>query len=43
MEGRTTSGVPVYNVSLPAVQRRRGEQDPFRVIELTVEEAEVAA
>lgn len=38
LEGRTASDVPVYNVSLPALQRHRPGQDAFRVVELTVAE-----
>ncbi len=33
-EGRTASGVPVYNVSLSLLQRCRPEQQPFRIVEL---------
>jgi Icc-related predicted phosphoesterase len=33
-EGRTTSGVPVYNVSLPLLERLTPER-PFRLIEVT--------
>jgi Icc-related predicted phosphoesterase len=33
-EGRTKTGVPVYNVSMALLHRCRPEQQPFRVIEL---------
>jgi Icc-related predicted phosphoesterase len=33
-EGRTHSGVPVYNVSMSLLQRQFPEQPPFRVLEL---------
>lgn len=33
-EGRTVSGVPVYNVAKPLLQRTRPNQPPFRVVEL---------
>src|SRR5262249_14124386 len=36
-EGRTTSGVPVYNVALPLLRRRFPNDPPFRVIEVQVE------
>lgn len=34
LEGATTSGVPVYNVSLPLLRLRRPDTPPFRVIEV---------
>ncbi len=34
LEGRTVSGVPVYNVSLSLLQRRFGDAPPFRIVEL---------
>jgi len=37
LEGRTSGDVPVYNVSVPAIQRRRPGEDAFRVVELTVQ------
>jgi Icc-related predicted phosphoesterase len=43
LEGRTTGDVPVYNVSLPALQRDRAGADPFRVIELAVDAEDAAA
>ena len=36
-EGRTSSGVPVYNVALPLLRRRFPTEPPFRVLELQVE------
>jgi Icc-related predicted phosphoesterase len=33
-EGRTATGVPVYNVALPLLRRRYPDQPPFRVIEV---------
>jgi Icc-related predicted phosphoesterase len=33
-EGRTTTGIPVYNVSLPLLRQVSGETTPFRVIEV---------
>jgi Icc-related predicted phosphoesterase len=41
-EGATRSGVPVYNVALPVLQRAFPDQPPYRVIELPVS-APVAA
>lgn len=36
LEGRTAAHVPVYNVSVPALQRRQPDGEPFRVITLPV-------
>ncbi|HTM58628.1 MAG TPA: metallophosphoesterase [Candidatus Udaeobacter sp.] len=36
-EGRTSTGIPVYNVSLPLLAALRPEQPPLRVIEVDVE------
>lgn len=33
-EGRTSSGIPVYNVAMPLLLRRFPDRPPFRVIEL---------
>ena len=33
LEGRTTSGVPVYNVSMPLLTRTYADRPPFRVFE----------
>jgi Icc-related predicted phosphoesterase len=38
-EGRTSSGVPVYNVALPLLRRRFPNDPPFRVVEVQVERA----
>jgi Icc-related predicted phosphoesterase len=38
LEGRTTSGVPVYNVSLPLLTRSFPDRLPFRVFEIAVEQ-----
>jgi hypothetical protein len=35
-EGRTSAGIPVYNVSLPLLQRHFPDRPPFRLIELHV-------
>jgi Icc-related predicted phosphoesterase len=35
-EGRTATGVPVYNVALPLLRRYWPERPPFRVIEVPV-------
>jgi Icc-related predicted phosphoesterase len=43
LEGQTTSGVPVYNVSLPTLQRLRANEEPFRLLEVEVEPQEIAA
>ena len=37
LEGRTSSGVPVYNVALPLLRRRFPADPPFRVVEVQVE------
>jgi Icc-related predicted phosphoesterase len=34
LEGRTSSGIPVYNVSLPLLKKLRPDQPHFRVIEV---------
>lgn len=33
-EGRTATGIPVYNVSLPLMRQHAGEGTPWRVVEL---------
>jgi Icc-related predicted phosphoesterase len=33
-EGRTSTGVPVYNVSLPLLRKRFPDRPPFRIIEV---------
>jgi Icc-related predicted phosphoesterase len=35
-EGRTSTGIPVYNVSLPLLRRTRPERPPCRVLEIQV-------
>jgi Icc-related predicted phosphoesterase len=42
-EGRTSSGVPVYNVALPLLRRRFPNDPPFRVVEVQVERANSGA
>jgi Icc-related predicted phosphoesterase len=43
-EGRTSTGVPVYNVSLPLMRALSGERPPFRLLEIPVaEDAALAA
>ena len=37
-EGRTTTGVPVYNVSLPLMRRTFLNRPPFRILELATEQ-----
>jgi Icc-related predicted phosphoesterase len=34
LEGKTSTGIPVYNVSLPLLQEHLPDRPPFRVIEL---------
>jgi Icc-related predicted phosphoesterase len=41
-EGATRSGVPVYNVALPVLERAFPNQPPFRLIELPVSVPEAA-
>ena len=36
-EGRTSSGVPVYNVALPLLRRSFPDRPPFRLLELPVD------
>ncbi len=40
-EGKTTAGVPVYNVALPILRQRSPDGPPFRVLELAVAEPAV--
>lgn len=37
-EGRTSMGIPVYNVSVPLLRSTRPDGPPFRVVELSVPE-----
>jgi len=39
-EGKTTGGVPVYNVALPLLQRLYPDRPPFRVVEIPAQPAE---
>jgi Icc-related predicted phosphoesterase len=39
LEGKTSKGIPVYNVSLPLLRQRRPDQSPFRVLELRSSDA----
>ena len=38
-EGKTTAGAPVYNVSMPLLQRAFPDQPPFRIIEVQRDDA----
>src|SRR5512138_1915556 len=38
-EGKTSGGVPVYNVALPLLQRLFPDQPPFRVVEIPAQPA----
>jgi Icc-related predicted phosphoesterase len=38
LEGRTSSGIPVYNVSLPLLRRALPDQPPCRILEIAVGE-----
>ena len=42
-EGKTSGGVPVYNVALPLLQRLYPDQPPFRVVEIPAQPATPAA
>jgi Icc-related predicted phosphoesterase len=33
-EGRTAGGIPVFNVSLPLMRKRRPDEPPFRIVEI---------
>lgn len=39
LEGVTSKGIPVYNVSLPLLRERRPGQQPFRIIEVRTGES----
>jgi Icc-related predicted phosphoesterase len=39
IEGTTSKGIPVYNVSMPLLTRRFPDRFPFRIFDLTVTEA----
>jgi len=42
-EGRTSAGIPVYNVSVPVLERNFPEQPGFRLIEIPLDGADGAA
>jgi Icc-related predicted phosphoesterase len=42
-EGRTATGVPVYNVSLPMLRATFGDRPPFRLFEIPVASEDVVA
>ena len=37
-EGRTSAGIPVYNVALPVLRRTLSEQLPLKIVEVPVPE-----
>ena len=41
-EGKTSAGVPVYNVALPLLQHIYPDRSPFRVVEIPAQRAEPA-
>jgi len=41
-EGRTSGGIPVYNVCLPVMQRAFPDRPPFRLLEISTRATEVA-
>lgn len=43
LEGRTSTGIPVYNVALPLLRRRWPDRSPFRLIEVPVPPPAAAA
>jgi Icc-related predicted phosphoesterase len=43
LEGRTSAGVPVYNVSAPTLRRERPDAEPFRVVVVDTPSEEAAA
>jgi Icc-related predicted phosphoesterase len=42
LEGKTKSGVPVYNVAMPLLLAAQPERPPYRVIEVSINEVAVA-
>ena len=42
-EGRTTTGVPVYNVSMPVMKKHFPDRPPFRVLDVTLAKSQRAA
>jgi Icc-related predicted phosphoesterase len=43
LEGRTSTGVPVYNVAMPLLLQQFPDRPPFRVVELAVSPAPAAS
>jgi Icc-related predicted phosphoesterase len=43
LEGVTSTGVPVYNVSMPLLTREHADRPPFRVFEIPVDDARRAS
>jgi Icc-related predicted phosphoesterase len=41
-EGKTSAGVPVYNVALPLLQQLYPDRSPFRVVEIPAQLTEPA-
>lgn len=41
-EGRTLTGVPVYNVAMPVLRRMARDEPPFRIFEIPLEAADVS-
>ena len=39
LEGRTATGVPVYNVSMPLLTRSFADRPPFRVFDVQLTDA----
>lgn len=42
-EGRTSTGIPVYNVSVPLLQRLYADRPPFRVFEIPLADPDAAS
>jgi len=42
LEGRTSTGVPVHNVSMPLLQRTNPNRPPFLIVEVPLDEIETA-
>jgi Icc-related predicted phosphoesterase len=43
LEGKTTKGIPVYNVALPLLKAQRPDQSTFRILELQLDEGHLPA
>ena len=41
-EGRTSTGIPVHNVSMPLLQRVNPDRPPFLIVEVPLDEADTA-